>query len=469
MGKRPPLPDPFFSYLRSRKSNWKPSTYSSTQGHLRHFSNFLATENVSLEKLAASDLISFAEYLKKQLKTTPSSRLTTRKSIQTCLVWLCKTEVLDRDYRDWYPNYKHWPHLKGSLPTIAQDYLDLMITVTKATSRARFRSDLIRFHQFLKDRRMTLRDVRRSHIENFLKLMHKRGLSPATKARAVITLRKYCYWLAERDQLGEDPEKLFRPKDVPPIPDRLPRPFAPAIDAAVQSKLKQGQDIFYDALLLMRHTGLRVGELKGLEFHCLREDGKGNFFLKVPLGKLNTERLVPLTSDLVDLVKKIQRQSQKHSRTSDPRNLVIASTGRPALFYDFRARMDEIQTSLPSGTTAQSHQLRHSCATTLLNHGMNLVALKELLGHKDIRMTLNYAKVAPENIRREYEAAVEKMRAQVKTDPIGTPREIQTESIETLISDLILIIQKNSELKDNKTQNMIRTLRRLLADFERKS
>lgn len=58
----------------------------------------------------------------------------------------------------------------------------------------------------------------------------------------------------------------------------------------------------------MRWTGLRVGELSKLPRDCLKTDIKGNTFLKVPLGKLNTERLVPLNPKIIELIHKIKTQ-----------------------------------------------------------------------------------------------------------------------------------------------------------------
>ena len=406
----------------------------------------------------------FAEYLKVIKATSPSSRLTTRKAVQTCLVWLSKNKKIDRDYRDWYPNYRHWPHIKFKLPQEAQDYLDLMVTITKPSSRSRFKIDLARFHHFLKEKNILLKDLKRTHVESLLKRLHKKNLSAATKARSVITLRKYFHWLAERNYISENSDKLLTSKDCPRIPKRLPRPFQPILDNEVQNKFSKGNDIFYDALTLMRNTGLRVGELKDLEFNCLSEDYKGNIFLKVPIGKLNTERRVPLTSEMISLVKKIQIQSQKHARKDLPERLIIASSGRKAIYYDFRSRMDEIQTELGNTQTIQSHQLRHSCATDLLNHGMNIVALKEFLGHKDIRMTLNYAEVAPEKIKNDYFEAINKIQTEYKIKNENK----SDDPIETIINDLILKIKNQTGIKDTKsTKNITRTLSRIIKQIKK--
>ena len=206
---------------------------------------------------------------------------------------------------------------------------------------------------------------------------------PATRVQAIVILRKYLHWLYENDFITEYPDKLLNARDCPSIPHRFPRAFAPEINAYVQERFRLGNDIFYDALLLMRQTGIRVGELQDLSFTCLRQDHKENFFLKVPPGKLNTERLVPLTQEMVELIRKIQKQSQCFSKNNNSEYLILAPNGRRATFDDFRSRMDEIQTELPPGTFATSHQLRHTCATSLLNHGMgghnSLSAIKSAL------------------------------------------------------------------------------------------
>jgi len=60
-----------------------------------------------------------------------------------------------------------------------------------------------------------------------------------------------------------------------------------------------------DALLLTRATGLRLGELRDLELDCVHEiDGHGAW-LKVPLGKLGTERMVPLDDETLVVVNRI--------------------------------------------------------------------------------------------------------------------------------------------------------------------
>ena len=60
-----------------------------------------------------------------------------------------------------------------------------------------------------------------------------------------------------------------------------------------------------DALLLTRATGLRIGELRDLELDCVHQIDGHSDWLKVPLGKLATERMVPLDDETVTILDRI--------------------------------------------------------------------------------------------------------------------------------------------------------------------
>src|SRR5205807_2660975 len=64
-------------------------------------------------------------------------------------------------------------------------------------------------------------------------------------------------------------------------------------DQLVQQELRRTDDLYANALLLLRATGIRLGECIHLPLDCLRQVGTEQWALHVPLGKLHTERLVP--------------------------------------------------------------------------------------------------------------------------------------------------------------------------------
>jgi integrase len=90
---------------------------------------------------------------------------------------------------------------------------------------------------------------------------------------------------------------LIRREDFPQLPQYLPRPLPPQDDQLLRDELRRTDDLPANALLLTRVTGIRIGECIALALDCLRQVGPDQWALHVPLGKLHTERLVPVDED----------------------------------------------------------------------------------------------------------------------------------------------------------------------------
>src|ERR1700754_1607207 len=85
-----------------------------------------------------------------------------------------------------------------------------------------------------------------------------------------------------------------------------PRYLTPDLDRRLTQALHTWPErLPADALLLQRATGLRIGELVDLELDSVHEIPGQGAWLKVPLGKLNTERMVPLDEETVALIDRI--------------------------------------------------------------------------------------------------------------------------------------------------------------------
>ena len=100
--------------------------------------------------------------------------------------------------------------------------------------------------------------------------------------------------------------RLFHPDDVPQPDARFPRPLTPEQDRLIQQELLRRNDLASNALLLIRHTGIRIGECVDLSLDCLRPIAPGQWALHVPLGKLHTERLVPIDDFVCQLVHRLR-------------------------------------------------------------------------------------------------------------------------------------------------------------------
>lgn len=129
------------------------------------------------------------------------------------------------------------------------------------------------------------------------------------------------------------PPGLIIREDFPALPEYLPRPLSPEDDHRLQEELRRKDDLYSNALLLTRITGIRIGECIHLPLDCLRQVGPEQWALHVPLGKLHTERLVPLDSEGLRLLKRILELRSMASpgftrSTGEIQRLPLASSGR---------------------------------------------------------------------------------------------------------------------------------------------
>ena len=126
-----------------------------------------------------------------------------------------------------------------------------------------------------------------------------------------------------------------------------------------------------------------------MEFDCIEYDRKGRASLKVPPVKLGIERRVPLDPETIALIKFIQAKSlANYKRKSRPKFLVIREGGKPPRYERYSAALSEICARINTEKWINLHSLRHTYATAMLNAGLSITSLMELLGHKTIIMTL---------------------------------------------------------------------------------
>ena len=121
----------------------------------------------------------------------------------------------------------------------------------------------------------------------------------------LIALRPILNELAWSEQLPELAH-LIRREDIPRRPQRCPRPLTPEQDQLLQQEFLRRNDLGGNVFLLIRHTGMRIGECADLSYDCLRSTGPDQWAIHVPLGKLKTERMVPVDSFVCELVQRLR-------------------------------------------------------------------------------------------------------------------------------------------------------------------
>ena len=164
-----------------------------------------------------------------------------------------------------------------------------------------------------------------------------------------------------------------------------------------------------NALLLTRATGIRIGECIHLALDCLRSLGQNQWALHVPLGKLYTERLVPVDEDVRHIVTRILtlRALAPSSQLAEIRRLAVAALwelSAPCI-STLRNALHQAAERAAAPIVSPATSFRHTYATEMVRLGVSLPALMQLLGHKDIRMTLRYVQVTQQDLQREFHLA----------------------------------------------------------------
>lgn len=243
------------------------------------------------------------------------------------------------------------------------------------------------------------------HILDWLTLLrsHQPPLARVTYAHYVIRLRRILEELAWTKGVPLL-TSLVRAEDIPRPDQYLPRPLTAEQDQLIQQELLRRDDWISNALLLLRHTGMRIGECLDLPFDCLRSVGNDQWAVHVPLGKLRTERLVPVDAFVCGIVRRLQVLRPQDAGATD-KFLLARPCRRETLGYQLRTAFHEIAAAAGITTRIVPHQFRHSFASEMLRSGVSLPVLMKLLGHKSPNMTMRYLEVSLADVQHEFQLA----------------------------------------------------------------
>lgn len=271
---------------------------------------------------------------------------------------------------------------------------------------------------------------RRRHIEPWLSSLldtvsDKDGqpISIGDRNRRVVAVTTFLTDIAEWGWDVAPSRKVIFRDDIPKLPQVLPRYLPVDADRRLQEALTlhPANELAALALRLQRACGLRIGELLDLELDCVHQIQDNGAWLKVPLGKMATERMVPLDSETLELIDRITQirshgRPMPHPRYRRPAQFLFTYLGRRLSQQGVRAELDHAA-NIAGLEHVTSHQLRHTYATALVNAGVSLQALMALLGHVSAEMSLRYGQLFDATVRTEYERALDLAKQQTAPQP----------------------------------------------------
>jgi integrase len=245
--------------------------------------------------------------------------------------------------------------------------------------------------------------IRRTHIEGFKTAMNSRpgyrgaaAPSKSTTGMRISHLRGFFDRIIEWEYDDAPARSPVFAGDMP-IRDRpLPRFLDDADAAKLLAAARELPDLFDRVCVeVLARTGLRKGEFLRLATDAVTVIGDHDW-LHVPLGKLHTDRYIPLHPRVKELLGQWLAQ-----RGAQPGKLMFIQQGRPVPPTRVDTAVRRAAEAAGIGHVTP-HQMRHTLATQAINRGMSLEAIAALLGHKSMTMTMTYARISDRTVADEY-------------------------------------------------------------------
>jgi len=277
-----------------------------------------------------------------------------------------------------------------------------------ANTIAAYRRDLLAYARWLGATGETLATVTGATLDAYVAHTRAQGRAPATVTRSLVAVRSLHRFLADEEMAESDPGAAV---EVPRVPAGLPKALSEAeVERLLQLVVGEGPWVLRDRAVLevLYGTGARISELVGLSLAdvdlgsaLLRVFGKGAKERVVPLGRCARDALGawlgPAGRDAVE--------PQRWARRGDAEAVLLNQRAGRLSRQGAWGIVRKYGDAAGLGDRLTPHVLRHSCATHMLDHGADIRAVQELLGHASISTTQVYTLVSSERLAQVYLAA----------------------------------------------------------------
>ena len=156
---------------------------------------------------------------------------------------------------------------------------------------------------------------------------------------------------------------------------------------------------FKTIFMLVYGSGLRIGEVANLRIEDI--DSK-NMRIFVRAGKGNKERYTILPKQSLEMLREYWRKYRQHKRRG---RIFLSESGKAITVGVIREHFRKYRKKAKINEKATLHTLRHNFATDLIERGATLIQVKELMGHSNIRSTMEYVHVA--NVKLDLESPLD--------------------------------------------------------------
>ena len=244
-------------------------------------------------------------------------------------------------------------------------------------------------------------DLKKKELRLFIEWIVELGLSTQTQSRIISGVKAFYKYLELENVITEDPTALLEsPKLGRKLPDTLNNADIELMMDAIDRSTPEGER--NKAIIETLYAcGLRVSELTELLISNLYlNEG----FIRV-IGKGNKERLVPIHENAIDSIELYRDQVRVHVPIKPGQEDILflnrrgSKLSRVMIFYVIK----DLAAKAGIRKSISPHTLRHSFATELVEHGADLRAVQEMLGHSSITTTEIYTHLDRQFLRKTIE------------------------------------------------------------------
>jgi len=269
-----------------------------------------------------------------------------------------------------------------------------------------YETDLIQFSRFVKEYGGTgsfdVSSVDKKTVQHFVGSLTEKGLSPKSTGRKLASIKSFFRYLLKHAHVESNPASTVKaPKQHASLPKFLQKEVLEQILSYSDKddwQLKRDKTI----LELLYSTGIRLGELVAIDMGDVQINQKT---VKV-FGKGGKERIVPFggkAAEALDFYLK-ERNIYVHKDLND-NPLFISRQGLRISPRTVQSRLKKLFDSVAAGSGFTPHLMRHTFATHLLDHGADIRAVKELLGHASLSSTQIYTHLETKKMKKIFEQA----------------------------------------------------------------
>ena len=237
--------------------------------------------------------------------------------------------------------------------------------------------DIDQLVSFLEElQRNQVHEVTKEDIEAFLAKMSTDGYTPKSISRKINSTRTFYRFLKINEYVTDDPSLLVSHPKYQLAPPRIltPTEYRALRDAA------RNDPRMYAIIELLLQTGIRIGELANLRLEDVKKDS-----LHISPFEKHEERVVPLNKRAQEALSNYQKVRPNVSED----HLFVTKSGKPFLIRNIRTAVERYF-RLAEIKGAKVNDLRHTFVAHHLKHGVSLVVLSKVLGHKRLSTTERY-------------------------------------------------------------------------------